>query len=207
MHKAWGAGADTSSAVNVVAHGGCGRRRHVRALGVAVVLAALALALPWHAVAQVPTPPGDLPVPTTLPGLLDGDGGVPVTTTTTVPPPPTTTTTTAPAEQPRADPGTATQAPLASSRRSSANRTAATGVPAPSAGATLVERVAAETPDSPAIARLRRVTVPAARQFGFPLALGVMVLAFLAVQARLDARDPKLAAAPVTVDDDLLPFA
>lgn len=56
------------------------------------------------------------------------------------------------------------------------------------------------------MARLRRATLPAASEFRFPLALGLLVLAFLAVQSRLDSRDPKLAIAPVSVDDDLLHF-
>ena len=57
------------------------------------------------------------------------------------------------------------------------------------------------------VERLREATVPAARQFGLPLMLGALVLAFLAVQGRVDRRDAKLMVAPVTVADDLLPFA
>jgi hypothetical protein len=66
--------------------------------------------------------------------------------------------------------------------------------------------VAPAAEEGPTLTRLRRVTLPAARQFGFPLGLAVLVLAFVVVQGRLDARDPKLAFAPVSVDDDLLSF-
>ena len=44
----------------------------------------------------------------------------------------------------------------------------------------------------------------ASRQFSFPLAVAALVLLFLAVQGRIDARDPKLAGRP---DDDELSFA
>lgn len=57
------------------------------------------------------------------------------------------------------------------------------------------------------VERLREASVPAARQFSLPLVLGALVLAFLAVQGRLDKRDAKLMVAPITVADDLLPFA
>lgn len=57
------------------------------------------------------------------------------------------------------------------------------------------------------VERLREASVPAARQFSLPLALGALVLAFLAIQGRVDKRDPKLTVAPVTMADDLLPFA
>lgn len=42
--------------------------------------------------------------------------------------------------------------------------------------------------------------------FGFPLGLSLAVLLFLAVQGRLDARDPKLRLAPKTRDDGLIAF-
>ncbi|HEY5629638.1 MAG TPA: hypothetical protein VIR16_09025 [Candidatus Limnocylindrales bacterium] len=41
---------------------------------------------------------------------------------------------------------------------------------------------------------------------GFPLALAVLVVLFLLVQPRLDARDPKLRAAPLTLADTLIAF-
>lgn len=190
-----------------------GRRRPVRALGVVAFAAVAALVAPWQADAQLPTPIGEIPVPTTLPHIMGGGGEVtpPVSTPTTTVPAPGSTPTTAPAapvttsvDQSRPPPASSSRTPTGSSRRGSSTRTTV----APDAGdTTLVERAGAEKLTGPAIARLRRVTVPAARQFGFPLALGALVLAFLVVQGRLDARDPKLAAAPVTVDDDLLPFA
>jgi hypothetical protein len=43
--------------------------------------------------------------------------------------------------------------------------------------------------------------------FGFPIALMIAVLAFLLIQHRLDARDPKLRAAPQSVGDSMLDFA
>jgi hypothetical protein len=45
-----------------------------------------------------------------------------------------------------------------------------------------------------------------ASTFGFPLVLMVAVLLFLLGQSRLDGRDPKLRAAPLTVADTVLPF-
>lgn len=192
-----------------------GAQRLARVLIVAGVL--VAVALPWQAAAQIPTPVGEIPVPTTLPPVLgggDGGGGgltpPPVTnqpTTPTTAPSPQAPPTTAASEQPRA--GTVTT-PAPTSVRSPARSTGRAGSSragdvAPVDDTLLVER-ADGAPQRPAIARLREVSVPAARQFGFPLVLGFLVLGFLVVQARLDARDPKLAAAPVTVDDDLLPF-
>jgi hypothetical protein len=76
-------------------------------------------------------------------------------------------------------------------------------VPAP----VVVVPAAAVDDEEAAMARLRRATLPAAGEFRFPLALGLLVLAFLAVQSRLDSRDPKLAVAPVSVADDLLHFS
>ena len=46
-----------------------------------------------------------------------------------------------------------------------------------------------------------------ASTFGFPLALMLAVLLFLVVQSRLDGRDPKLRAAPLTTAETYLPFA
>jgi hypothetical protein len=191
--------------VDVVERECRGRCRRVRAL-VAVATLAL-LASSWHAGAQVTVPAGELPVPTTLP-VLDGGGpdsggtlpgGSPPTTTP--PPAPTANAN----EQPRTSPTVATgETPTSSARRSTSARPPNAADPA--GNATIVERAATDDVPRPAIARLRRSTVPAARQFGFPLGLGLLVLAFLTVQSRLDARDPKLAAAPVSVDDDLLPF-
>jgi hypothetical protein len=49
--------------------------------------------------------------------------------------------------------------------------------------------------------------VAVATTFTFPLALMVAVLAFLALQSRLDRADPKLQSAPRTRSETLLPFA
>ena len=49
--------------------------------------------------------------------------------------------------------------------------------------------------------------VAVAATFGFPLALMLAVVLFLVVQSRLDGRDPKLRAAPMTTADTYLPFA
>jgi hypothetical protein len=45
-----------------------------------------------------------------------------------------------------------------------------------------------------------------ATTFGFPLALMIAVVLFLLGQSRLDGRDPKLRAAPLTAADTVLPF-
>jgi hypothetical protein len=46
-----------------------------------------------------------------------------------------------------------------------------------------------------------------ASAFGFPLVLMLAVVLFLVIQSRLDSRDPKLRAAPLTAADTYLPFA
>lgn len=54
------------------------------------------------------------------------------------------------------------------------------------------------------------VVVPAVRTastFVFPIGLAVAVIAFLALQARIDAGDPKLSAAPLAHDDDVVEFS
>ena len=48
--------------------------------------------------------------------------------------------------------------------------------------------------------------VAVASTFGFPIGLMVAVLLFLLIQDRLDGRDPKLRAAPLTADDSMLTF-
>ena len=93
-------------------------------------------------------------------------------------------------------------------RSTSRARTRSRSAPAPVVeGVVPFAPVAAATDDNhDTVERLREASVPAARQFGLPLLLGALVLAFLAVQGRVDRRDAKLMAAPVTVADDLLPF-
>jgi hypothetical protein len=48
--------------------------------------------------------------------------------------------------------------------------------------------------------------VSVASTFGFPIALAMLVLLFLAVQPRLDKRDPKLSSTPRTLADTLVAF-
>jgi hypothetical protein len=53
---------------------------------------------------------------------------------------------------------------------------------------------------------LSKAAVKTANRFSFPLILAVLVVAFLAVQGRIDRRDPKLRLAPVDSKHDLIPF-
>ena len=50
------------------------------------------------------------------------------------------------------------------------------------------------------VGRIGGAAVEAAKQVAFPLALALVVVAFLMVQNRLDRRDPKLASAPIAPD-------
>jgi hypothetical protein len=45
-----------------------------------------------------------------------------------------------------------------------------------------------------------------AHKLSFPLGLTLLVIAFLAIQGRLDRRDPKLRLAPIDSKHDLVPF-
>jgi hypothetical protein len=55
--------------------------------------------------------------------------------------------------------------------------------------------------DSPSLVdRIGRGAVGTVKQLGFPLALALIVIAFLLIQDRIDRRDPKLALAPITPD-------
>ncbi|MGH2756284.1 MAG: hypothetical protein ACRDI3_00670, partial [Actinomycetota bacterium] len=65
--------------------------------------------------------------------------------------------------------------------------------------------VRASTPG--VFAEIGRVAAEAAQQVAFPLALAMMVGAFLMVQNRIDRRDPKLALAPIDSDHELLTFS
>lgn len=56
------------------------------------------------------------------------------------------------------------------------------------------------------ITQIGRVAAEAAQQAAFPIALILMVVAFLMVQNRIDGKDPKLALAPVDSEHDLLSF-
>jgi hypothetical protein len=48
--------------------------------------------------------------------------------------------------------------------------------------------------------------VAVAATFGFPLLLMIAVLLYLVVQTRVDGRDPKLRAAPLTTAETMIPF-
>ena len=69
----------------------------------------------------------------------------------------------------------------------------------------------ADTVMNEAAIRVAVVVKPAAAAavattFGFPLGLSLAVLLFLFIQRYLDARDPKLRAAPKSIADVLLEF-
>lgn len=157
---------------------------------------------------DIPLP---VPVPITddsepVPDAPAGGGGASPTTVPTAPPAeddsasvsstPTTSSSDA------GTTGGATSRPRTRAR-SATVRPATAGTPAVSVPIVDLE----ETRGEATVERLREASVPAARQFSLPLALGALVLAFLAIQGRVDKRDPKLMVAPVTVADDLLPFA
>ncbi|MDQ3757393.1 MAG: hypothetical protein M3394_06070 [Actinomycetota bacterium] len=196
------------------------RRGHRPALLAASLAACAFGSVP--ALAQIPPAP-EVTVP--LPVTEGTEDSSPTSTTSTTTP----TTTTAPSPSPSVPTTVAPAPPLGSSSVSSepeeepetsesthgsspeAPRRTAAAAHRPQArltpGQESFDVAPAAAEQAPAIARLRQVTLPAARQFGFPLGLAALVLAFLAVQGRLDARDPKLAIAPLSVDDDLMPFS
>jgi len=61
--------------------------------------------------------------------------------------------------------------------------------------------VAQRTTHGPSLfGRIGSAAAEAAKQVAFPLALALVVVAFLMVQNRLDRRDPKLASAPIAPD-------
>ena len=63
-------------------------------------------------------------------------------------------------------------------------------------------------PARPAQARsVVAVAVKTAARFSFPLGLALFVLLFVAVQGRIDRRDPKLRLAPLDSKHDLAAFA
>lgn len=59
-------------------------------------------------------------------------------------------------------------------------------------------------------APVAQVVVPAVRTastFVFPISLAVAVVAYLALQQRVDSSDPKLSASPLAHDDDMVSFS
>ena len=69
-----------------------------------------------------------------------------------------------------------------------------------------VTQPVAAAPES-VFAQFAEAAGEAARKLAFPLALTLMVLAYLVVQGRIDGRDEKLALAPIDADQDLLSFS
>jgi hypothetical protein len=65
-----------------------------------------------------------------------------------------------------------------------------------------------EAPEShtPLLTQLAQAAGAAAEKLAFPLALGLMVVAFLMVQGRIDRKDAKLALAPIDAEQELLSF-
>lgn len=61
--------------------------------------------------------------------------------------------------------------------------------------------------DESIVQQIGRVAAEAAKQMAFPLALTLLVGAFLTMQNRMDRKDPKLALAPVDSEHDLLTFS
>jgi len=58
----------------------------------------------------------------------------------------------------------------------------------------------------PSLAEVARAAQEAIKQFTFPIALTLMVVAFMLGQGRVDRKDPKLALAAVDTDEDMLSF-
>jgi hypothetical protein len=56
------------------------------------------------------------------------------------------------------------------------------------------------------LSELSKAAVKTANRFSFPLSLALLVIAFLAIQGRIDRRDPKLRLAPVDSKHDLVSF-
>lgn len=190
--------------------GGGGRRarRFLRVLS----LTAAVLAGSADAAGAVPvvTEPGPLPLPPVVRGgsqTTPPVSGAEATPPTTAPP---ATVVVPPTGMPAGPPGESSRvgAPARSEgARSTSSDKPATSSTAPAHVPVVSPAVSpAAADEQPAVSRLRHATVPAARHFKFPLGLAALVLGFLAVQSRLDRRDPKLAMAPVSIDDDLLHF-
>jgi hypothetical protein len=69
------------------------------------------------------------------------------------------------------------------------------------------DQVVLEAASPGIVAEIGRVAAEAAEQVAFPLALALMVGAFLMVQNRIDRRDPKLALAPIDANHETLTFS
>lgn len=65
----------------------------------------------------------------------------------------------------------------------------------------------APAPSGPGlIEQITKAALDAAKKVAFPLALALIAGAFVILQGRIDRRDPKLAAAPIEIDEQLLRF-
>lgn len=136
---------------------------------------------------KTPTPPTTLPVTTTVPNK----GPASPSTQATLPdvlPPPTTA---------KAETGIVVTAKKFADGTKKVVKDVLSGKPVADALETVLPEGAAE------------VVVPAVRTastFAFPIGLAGAVLAFLALQQRIDAGDPKLTAAPLAHDNDEVEF-
>lgn len=71
-----------------------------------------------------------------------------------------------------------------------------------------VDQAATSAADPESVfAQFAEAASEAAKKLAFPLALTLMVLAYLVVQGRIDGRDEKLALAPIDAEQDLLSFS
>lgn len=150
----------------------------------------------------VTLPPVTVPVAPEVP--LPAPGGTVVLPPLTVPTLPPVTLAPAP---PAASPPTTSPAgaPAGTLSREGADPSGA-GLPAPTVGAAGAEATGEPASEGPLPTRLHRAAAATARQLGFPMALTLALLAFLVVQHRLDAGDPRVGGA-ASGDDELLSFS
>jgi hypothetical protein len=64
----------------------------------------------------------------------------------------------------------------------------------------------APEPSTPILSQLTQAALAAGEKLAFPLALSLMVVAFLMVQGRIDRKDAKLVLAPIDAEQELLSF-
>jgi hypothetical protein len=65
---------------------------------------------------------------------------------------------------------------------------------------------ASSSSSTPILTQLAQAALEAGEKLAFPLALGLMVVAFLMVQGRIDRKDAKLVLAPIDAEQELLSF-
>jgi len=123
-------------------------------------------------------------------------------------------------QQPARRAATAPRRPVRHARRRRHGDTSrlvrrAAGATALGSGPARPQRPAARRPAAPSprtsgsatFGQLSRAALTTAHKLSFPLALTLLVMAFLAFHGRLDRRDPKLRLAPVDSKHDLVPFS